>query len=87
MARVDARPAAAPARPGRCVAALPALLLLAPTVAGNLLVDAHYHRPLAQTGGKSSFSASIYELARFLDTPKGDRTPSITAAPMPSTGG
>lgn len=57
------------------IAALPALLLLLPITVGNLIVDVHYHRVLAQTGGKSSFSASIYELARFLDTPKGERDP------------
>jgi hypothetical protein len=53
-------------------AALPALLLVLPVVAGNLLVNASYHRLLAETGGKSSFSSSIYELARFLDGPKLD---------------
>jgi hypothetical protein len=57
------------------VAAIPALLLLAPITAGNLIVADHYHRQLAQTGGKSSFSASIYDLAQFLDTPKGEKDP------------
>ncbi len=54
------------------IAALPALALTIPIVAGNLLVNVHYHQLLAQTGGKSSFSDRIYELARFLDTPKLD---------------
>ncbi len=57
------------------LAAIPALLLLLPLVGGNLLVDAHYHRLLTQTGGKSSFSASIYELAQILDSPKGGNDP------------
>jgi hypothetical protein len=61
-------------RPGAraVVAALPALALTIPLVAGNLLVSANYHRLLAETGGKSSFSDRIYELARFLDKPQLD---------------
>jgi hypothetical protein len=57
---------------GTLLAALLALAILAPTVAGNLLVDAHYHQVLAQTGGKASFSSSIYYLADYLDTPHED---------------
>jgi hypothetical protein len=53
--------------PGILAAALLALVLLAPTVGGNLLVAAHYHRALAATGGKTSFSSSIYALAEYLD--------------------
>ena len=49
--------------------ALVALVALVPTVAGNLLVAAHYHRVLAQTGGRTSFSSSIYLLADYLDAP------------------
>lgn len=54
------------------VAALPALALTILLVAGNLLVSANYHRLLTETGGKSSFSDRIYELARFLDKPQLD---------------
>ena len=54
------------------VAALPALALTIPLVVGNLLVSVNYHRLLTETGGKSSFSDRIYELARFLDKPQLD---------------
>lgn len=55
-------------RPLRAVAlGLPILALLVPLVVGDLAVDRRYHRALADTGGKDSFSASIYDLALFLD--------------------
>lgn len=57
---------------GTLAAALLALVILAPTVGGNLLIDAHYHQALAKTGGKASFSSSIYYLADYLDTPHED---------------
>lgn len=44
-----------------------AALLVAPLVTADLQVDRRYHRALAQTGGKSSFSAAIYDLAAYLD--------------------
>ncbi|HET8627599.1 MAG TPA: hypothetical protein VFL91_09280, partial [Thermomicrobiales bacterium] len=47
--------------------ALPILALIVPPVAADLRVDRDYHQALAATGGKSSFSASIYDLAIFLD--------------------
>jgi hypothetical protein len=61
--------------PRGLLAALPGLLLLAPLVAGNLLIGAHYHEALARSGGKSSFSDRIYELATLLDSPKGANDP------------
>lgn len=51
----------------RAALVLPAVLLLVPASAADLQVDANYHRVLAETGGKSSFSAAIYDLAAFLD--------------------
>lgn len=54
------------------VAAVPALLLVVPLVAGNLLVDVHYHQTLTRSGGKSSFSDRIYELAAFLTRKQSD---------------
>jgi hypothetical protein len=56
----------------RLAPVLPALLLLLPTSATDLMLDARYHQDLAQSGGKSSFSASIYDLAHFLGTPHRD---------------
>lgn len=63
------------AAPRLLLAALPSLLLLAPLIPGNLLVGAHYHEALARSGGKSSFSDRIYELAQVLDAPKGPTDP------------
>lgn len=55
-------------RPARDLAlALPLLVLLLPALAGNLLVDARYHRVLDRKGGEASFSDRIYELAAYLD--------------------
>jgi hypothetical protein len=68
------RPVRRPAPRGLLVA-LPSLTLLVPLVAGNLLVGAHYHEALARSGGKSSFSDRIYELAALLDSPKGPTDP------------
>ncbi len=56
-------------RATRLAPALVALAVLVPTVAGNLLVTAHYHQVLARTGGRTSFSSSIYQLADYLDAP------------------
>jgi 4-amino-4-deoxy-L-arabinose transferase-like glycosyltransferase len=64
--------AAARGLTGRLVPALLALAILAPVVGGNLLVAAHYHEVLARTGGRASFSAAIYILADYLDTPHED---------------
>ncbi len=61
--------------PRGLLVALPSLLLLVPLVAGNLLIGAHYHEALARSGGKSSFSDRIYELATLLDSPKGANDP------------
>ena len=61
--------------PRAALVALPSLILLVPLVAGNLLVGAHYHEALARSGGKSSFSDRIYELAQLLDSPKGANDP------------
>ena len=61
--------------PRTLLAALPSLILLVPLVAGNLLIGAHYHEALARSGGKSSFSDRIYELAALLDSPKGANDP------------
>ncbi|MGN6812366.1 MAG: hypothetical protein ACTHMP_15975 [Thermomicrobiales bacterium] len=47
-------------------------LLVPPISATDLVLDARYHQDLAQSGGKSSFSASIYDLAHFLNTPHRD---------------
>jgi hypothetical protein len=52
--------------------ALLVALLALPISATDLALDARYHQDLAQSGGKSSFSASIYDLAHFLDTPHRD---------------
>ena len=49
-----------------------ALAIVVPLVAGNLLVASHYHRVLATSGGKTSFSSAIYLLADYLDTPHRD---------------
>lgn len=54
------------------VAALPALALTVPLLVGNMVVNVHYQQALTASGGKSSFSDRIYELARYLDTPKLD---------------
>ena len=61
--------------PRTLLGALPGLILLVPLVTGNLLVGAHYHEALARSGGKSSFSDRIYELAQLLDSPKGANDP------------
>lgn len=46
---------------------LPVVTLLGPLAAGDLAVDRRYHRALATTGGRDSFSDRIYELAFYLD--------------------
>ncbi|HEY64352.1 MAG TPA: hypothetical protein G4O02_07240 [Caldilineae bacterium] len=50
-------------RPG----ALAVLALVLSWAAGDLVVDVRYHRALAVTGGHSSHSDAIYELAEYLD--------------------
>lgn len=57
---------------GALAVALLAVVVVGPTVAGNLLVARHYHDALAATGGRASFSSSIYLLAEYLDTPHQD---------------
>ncbi len=66
LATVAARQTARPAL--RTLAStLPVLALLAPLLLGDLAVDRRYHRALAETGGKDTFSASINDLATYLD--------------------
>jgi dolichyl-phosphate-mannose-protein mannosyltransferase len=45
----------------------PIVALVLPIAVMDLRVDARYHRALAESGGKSSFSDRIYELAAYLD--------------------
>lgn len=61
--------------PRLLLTALPSLVLLAILLPGNLLIGAHYREALAQSGGKSSFSDRIYELAQVLDASKGPTDP------------
>lgn len=68
---------------GRAAAAALALAVVAPVVAGNLIVAANYHRALAQTGGKASFSAGIYDLAAYLDGPHPAPSPTPLAFDRP----
>lgn len=61
LAGIIAAPAA---RIGRLAVAA---VLVLPLATVDLRTDQRYHQVLAETGGKSSFSAAIYDLAAFLD--------------------
>lgn len=60
-------PVHAPAVRGRALHLAIFGLFIVPLVVGDLQTDRRYHQALAATGGKSSFSAAIYDLAAFLD--------------------
>jgi hypothetical protein len=49
----------------------PAVLLVGGLIIFDLLVAYSYHHDMARTGGRSTFSDSIYALADYLDTREG----------------
>src|SRR5690606_11041719 len=53
-------------RPAPTVVVVVALVFV-PLIGRDLWVDAQYHRALARSGGYSSFSSAIYDLAAYLD--------------------